>query len=207
MKFKKKTTLEMAGKTILHEIKKEPTDFDFAEIQHPPALAGVLTTRTSDNSGVITIEGTMPEWVAEGAALGLSFLGGVMRVFVVSSDSTTITVNAGSLNDLPTQASPVVVGKIFYSVIGRICDSVGLVVADSTFACAVVLLSEAVPDNITSFGYIKKSAGSLFFENGQSEFENSSLYTYLQGTDTITHMISFNISASSGLLTTAICAN
>ena len=75
----------------------------------PAAIAGTLTTRTSDTAGVITVTAHA---VTTGDKIGIFWTTGQRHyVTVDSTNATTITISAGAGDNLPADESAVTVSK------------------------------------------------------------------------------------------------
>jgi hypothetical protein len=79
----------------------------------PAAKAGTLTTRTDDDTGVITLAASHGIGTSDTVDLYSATTGELLRkdVDVTSADSTTIGINAGTGSNLPADESPIIVCK------------------------------------------------------------------------------------------------
>lgn len=104
------TRATVAGVTIESIFNRSDELEQAFQAELPPAIEGVLTTRTGDTAGVITVsEGhgiTDADTIAIFWEDGSSF-----AASVDATTATTITIDALSGDSLPTQDTAVVVGK------------------------------------------------------------------------------------------------
>lgn len=105
--------------------------FDGFVLTAPAALAGTLTTRTDNDTGVVTL--------GSGHGLTTSDLvdvywanGGKRRgLTITATDSTTITVDAGVGDNLPTADTAVTAGKVVAQEVLLTGNNVLFVLADA----------------------------------------------------------------------------
>lgn len=101
-------SLSIGGVNIQASINRTGDHPNAYEVALPAGIAGTLTTRTDADTGVITVESG--HGVTTSDTVVVFFTGGAQYSCTVSATtSTTISIDAGSGDDLPSVSSAVVV--------------------------------------------------------------------------------------------------
>ena len=166
------------------------------EITLPAGKAGTLTTRTDANTGVVTV--SSGHGITDSDTVDLYWSGGRRYgVDVTATDSTTISLDLGSGDDLPSTSTAVVIVK--QVAFNRAIDGDNLVIlgvqfvvpGDTTGKCRVTLFDSA-DDTITGLDLTSNDAPTVY----DSATSASNPYTG----DPITDGVASNGTTTAGVL-------
>jgi hypothetical protein len=133
---------QIAGQTISQSISRTEEHESRVSIAVPAGKAGTLTTRTDDNTGVATV--ASGHGVTTSDVVSVFWSGGSRYGMTVSATtSTTISVDGGSGDNLPTATTAIIVSKQVAHALELVGDKLELMTIRSTQRGSVEFFSSA----------------------------------------------------------------
>jgi hypothetical protein len=121
----------IGGRTLSGLQSRTDESIELQEIDIPAGKAGTLTTRTDDNTGVITV--ASGHGITDADTVVVSWDGGIQRgVDVTATTATTISIDLGVGTNLPIATSAVVVAKTVSSILSVASNALKLLVIQNT---------------------------------------------------------------------------
>lgn len=117
---------------------------------HPETLVagktGTLSTRTDDDTGVLTLGSS--HGITDANVVDVYWTGGMRkRMSVTAYDATTITVNAGTGDNFPTESTAIVAGKRATIAFAAVGANVEMLVASCDYRACIDFVT-SVPASI-----------------------------------------------------------
>jgi hypothetical protein len=135
------TSLTVAGLTISSSIEREQESSDRIALDVPAGLAGSLTTRTDDNTGVVTL--ASGHGILTDDVVSIFWAGGFASAATVSgSTATTVTFDVDSGDTLPIATTSVVVSKKATHELLLNGDSLDMFAIKNTQRCCIAFLDD-----------------------------------------------------------------
>jgi hypothetical protein len=104
------SNMTIGGRNVTGSMTVTDEAVETQEIILPAGIAGTLTTRTDDNTGVVTV--ASGHGITDTDTVMVSWVGGLQRVIdVTATTATTISIDLGVGDNLPVATTAVVVSK------------------------------------------------------------------------------------------------
>jgi hypothetical protein len=120
-------TYRIGGATVDAVIDRTEEQGATTQIPLPAGVPGTLTTRTDDDTGVVTV--ASGHGITTSDTVTLFWAGGIRRrMAVTATTATTISIDLGSGDNLPLQSSVCVISKEVITALGHDGDDLAIFV-------------------------------------------------------------------------------